>query len=108
MLPEPRHIGGRCVLKKGQNRIKDSSGRTGFLLSLPYWVYFAFFMAWPLIFSLVLVFHEWDIYTPMRWVGLGNFVRLFQDNLFWQAILNTLYFLVIHIPLQIGKLNKKG
>ncbi|HOH08971.1 MAG TPA: sugar ABC transporter permease, partial [bacterium] len=80
----------------------NRSSRTGFLLSLPYWAWFAFFMAWPLLFSLVLVFHEWDIYTPMRWVGLGNFVRLFQDDLFWQAILNTLYFLVIHIPLQIG------
>ena len=59
-------------------------------------------MAYPLVFSLVLVFHEWDIYTPMRWVGLHNFVRLFRDELFLQSILNTLLFLAIHIPLQIA------
>jgi multiple sugar transport system permease protein len=81
---------------------KPRSNRVGYFLSLPYWVHFAFFMAYPLIFSLILVFHEWDIYTPMRWVGLRNFVRLFHDSLFWQAILNTLWFLAIHIPLQIG------
>jgi len=84
------------------SRHKAGESRAGLLFSLPYWVWFALFMAYPLLFSLVLVFHEWDIYTPMRWVGLGNFARLFQDDLFWQAILNTLFFLVIHIPLQIG------
>jgi len=58
-------------------------------------------MAYPLLFSFILVFHEWDIYTPMRWVGVHNFIRLFHDDLFWQALLNTFYFLVIHIPAQI-------
>lgn len=76
--------------------------RTGYLLSLPYWLHFLFFMAYPLLFSLFLVFHEWDIYTPMRWVGLRNFSRLFHDEQFWLALLNTLYFLVIHIPAQIA------
>lgn len=58
-------------------------------------------MAYPLIFSLILVFHKWDVYTPMQFVGLRNFVRLFQDDLFLQSLLNTLLFLLIHIPLQI-------
>jgi ABC-type sugar transport system permease subunit len=37
----------------------------------------------------------------MEWNGVDNWVRLFNDRLFWQSILNTLKFLVIHIPLQI-------
>jgi len=37
----------------------------------------------------------------MEWVGLNNFVKLFQDSLFFKSLLNTLVFLVIHIPLQI-------
>jgi len=37
----------------------------------------------------------------MEWVGLGNFVYLFQDALFWKSLGNTFVFLVIHIPLQI-------
>ncbi|MDZ7345776.1 MAG: sugar ABC transporter permease, partial [candidate division KSB1 bacterium] len=79
----------------------SSQQRSGYLLMAPYWLHFLFFMAYPLTFSLILVFHKWDIYTPMQWVGLGNFARLFRDELFFQAILNTLLFLAIHIPLQI-------
>lgn len=37
----------------------------------------------------------------MRWVGLTNFQKLVQDRLFWQAILNTGVFLLLHIPLQL-------
>ena len=37
----------------------------------------------------------------MEWVGLKNFTRLFQDELFYTSLVNTLYFLAIHIPLQI-------
>ncbi len=71
------------------------------LLTGPYWLHFLFFMAYPLVFSFLLVFHKWDVYTPMQWVGMRNFVRLLQDDLFFQAIINTLLFLAIHIPLQI-------
>jgi ABC-type sugar transport system permease subunit len=37
----------------------------------------------------------------MEFIGMGNFSRLAQDSYFWQSILNTLLFLVIHIPLQL-------
>ena len=68
---------------------------------LPYAGYFLVFVAYPLTFSIILMFHRWDILTPMEWVGLKNFTRLFADRLFFKAIGNTLVFLVIHIPLQI-------
>jgi ABC-type sugar transport system permease subunit len=37
----------------------------------------------------------------MEWIGLKNFERLFSDPLFFKAIMNTLKFLLIHIPLQM-------
>ncbi len=81
-------------------RIKNSD-KAGYVMSLPYIISFLVFMAFPLIFSLILVFHKWNIVTPMEWVGLRNFVRLFQDVQFLKAITNTLVFILIHIPLQI-------
>ncbi len=75
--------------------------RSAYLLVLPYIIFFLMFVAYPLIFSLVLIFHRWDIVTPMQWVGLKNFERLIHDPLFFKSILNTLTFLFIHIPLQI-------
>jgi len=76
--------------------------KTGYLMSLPYVIYFCLFIGFPLIFSFVLVFHKWNIVTPMQWIGLRNFYRLFQDVQFFVSIRNTLVFLVIHIPLQIA------
>jgi len=77
------------------------SDKIGYLMSLPYLISFTLFVAFPLVFSFILIFHKWNIITPMEWVGLRNFIRLFQDVQFFKAIGNTLVFLAIHIPLQI-------
>ena len=82
------------------SKIKNSN-KFGFLMSMPYVIYFLIFLAFPLVFSFVLIFHKWNIITPMEFIGVDNFVRMFQDAKFFRAILNTLIFLVIHIPLQI-------
>jgi ABC-type sugar transport system permease subunit len=71
-----------------------------FLVS-PYLLHFSLFITFPIIFSIVLTFHKWNIISPMEYVGVDNFVRLFNDRMFWKAIVNTFVFLVIHIPLQI-------
>ena len=68
---------------------------------LPYLLHLAVFLGYPLAFAFVLIFHRWNIYTPMKWVGLGNVRLLLTDPLIWRALFNTLYFLLIHIPLQL-------
>jgi len=85
----------------GFGKKSTRSNRAGYLMVLPYIVHFIFFVSFPLIFSFILIFHKWDLFTPMQWVGLANFRRLFQDVQFFKAIGNTLIFLSIHIPLQI-------
>ena len=37
----------------------------------------------------------------MEYTGLNNYIRLFSDAVFLRSLLNTLVFLIIHIPLQI-------
>ena len=83
-------------------RSRRRHDRTGVWLSLPYVIFFLAFVAYPLVFSFVLIFHRWNIITPMEWVGLKNFERLIADPLFYRSLGNTLTFLVIHIPLQIA------
>ena len=77
------------------------SDRNGYWFVLPYVIFFLAFVAYPLCFSVILIFHRWNIVTPMEWVGLKNFERLLHDPLFLKSITNTLTFLLIHIPLQI-------
>jgi multiple sugar transport system permease protein len=83
-------------------RVTDSTrDPVGYLMVLPYILHLGVFLGYPLAFAFVLVFHRWNIYTPMKWVGFGNIKLLLSDPLIWQALSNTLYFLAIHIPLQL-------
>jgi ABC-type sugar transport system permease subunit len=68
----------------------------------PYLAHFLVFILFPLVFSLILMFHRWNIISPMEYVGGQNFNMLFKDRLFFRSLLNTLIFLIIHIPLQIA------
>ncbi len=72
-----------------------------YLLVSPYIVHFLLFVAFPVVFSIVLTFHKWNIIAPMEYTGLNNYIRLFNDKTFIKSMGNTLIFLVIHIPLQI-------
>jgi ABC-type sugar transport system permease subunit len=74
---------------------------TPYLMVSPYILHLGFFVVFPIIFSVILMFHRWNIISPMEFVGFQNFAKLVQDRLFFQSIFNTLIFLVIHIPLQI-------
>ncbi len=83
-------------------RRRARSDWRGLAFAAPFLAHLALFFGYPLAFALVLVGHRWDVVTPMEWIGTANVARLFQDDLFAQAMLNTAVFLAIHIPLQIG------
>lgn len=72
-----------------------------YFLVAPYIAHFLLFVAFPVVFSIVLTFHSWNIISPMKFIGLANYTALFQDKFFLQSLVNTLIFLLIHIPLQI-------
>ncbi|MGK8510122.1 carbohydrate ABC transporter permease [Nocardia asiatica] len=56
----------------------------------------AIFLLFPLGFSLYLSFHSWDLFSPMRFVGVDNYRRLFtSDPLFLIALRNTAVFTVL-------------
>ncbi|RHW18444.1 sugar ABC transporter permease [Sphingomonas gilva] len=65
------------------------------------------FFAVPAIASLFLSFTDFDIYAladlaNLRFVGLQNYGRLIENPLFWRAMGNTLWFVVIGVPLTVG------
>ncbi len=72
-----------------------------YLLVSPYIVHFLLFVSFPVVFSIVLTFHNWNIISPMEYSGTANYIKMFNDKTFFISIFNTLIFLVIHIPLQI-------
>jgi multiple sugar transport system permease protein len=72
-----------------------------YLMVSPYLLHLFIFILFPVVFSLFLMFFRWNIISPMKYIGLQNFYKLFQDRMFFKSLGNTLIFLIIHIPLQI-------
>ena len=72
-----------------------------YLLVSPYLIFVIVFVLFPVLFCFFLTFNKWNIIAPMHFIGTDNYTRLFRDKLFWTAILNTLKFLLVHIPLQL-------
>jgi multiple sugar transport system permease protein len=61
----------------------------------------------PVLAALALSFTDFDIYaladlTNLRLVGLRNYGELLQRPEFWNALGNTLYFVVAGVPISIG------
>lgn len=65
----------------------------------PFFILFAVFGLFPLLFSVVLSFHHWDIgqgLAGMQAVGLSNYsYLLFQDDWLRKALYNTLWIAVV-------------
>ncbi|BBA34119.1 sugar ABC transporter permease [Methylocaldum marinum] len=73
----------------------------------PALVLIAVFFFLPAAASLFLSFTDFDIYAlgdleRLRFVALENYLRLLRDPLFWTALKNTLYFVLIGGPLSVA------
>jgi raffinose/stachyose/melibiose transport system permease protein len=77
---------------------------TGYVFTAPALLILAAFLLYPIGYSLWLSLHEWDGYTP-RWgpfVGLENYRTLAGDEVFWRATWNSVVFVVVRTPLEVG------
>lgn len=74
----------------------------GYLFTSPWILGFLFFIVFPLITSFYLSFTRYDILSAPRWIGLGNWVRMFtQDPRFWSATEATFKYVIFEVPLRL-------
>ncbi len=67
----------------------------------------ALFFIGPVLAGLALSLTDFDLYAladwhNLRFVGLANYLHVLQLPLFWKALANTVYFVVVGVPLSIG------
>jgi multiple sugar transport system permease protein len=80
-----------------------SSKWTGILYLAPITLFVAVFTAFPLSQMVWMSFHNWSLIAPPKWVGLANFVRVYNDRQFWTSLQFTLkYTLYITPILMVG------
>ena len=65
------------------------------------------FLVLPICAALLLSFTDFDIYAlanldNLRFVGIGNYVDVLKTPLFWKALGNTVWFVVLALPLSLA------
>jgi multiple sugar transport system permease protein len=69
----------------------------------PWIIGFIAFYVYPMLASLYFSFTHYDILSQPKWVGLSNYKFMFtSDPQFWQAMRNTLWMIVVAVPLQVA------
>jgi multiple sugar transport system permease protein len=81
--------------------------RAAWCLVAPALLVIGLFFFLPVLTALVMSLTDFDLYAlanlkNLRFVGIDNYLTLLRTPLFWQALGNTLYFVVIGVPLSIA------
>jgi ABC-type sugar transport system permease subunit len=63
--------------------------KVGYLMSLPFFIFFFFFVFLPVIINFFLSFTNYNLLT-YKFVGFKNYINIFTDKLFLLSVKNTL------------------
>lgn len=86
---------GRQQKKKYSTRIM----LIGYAFILPALGFNLLFDWYPMLDGVVMSFFRWDGFRTATFVGLRNFVQIFQDDVFWTSVQNMLFFFFAGIVL---------
>lgn len=74
----------------------------GWVFVAPQFIGLLIFALIPLVMSFVISFHDWDgIADTMKFVGVKNYVHQAMDSDFQKALVNTVIYSIMYIPLNI-------
>jgi multiple sugar transport system permease protein len=59
------------------------------------------FFLYPLLSAIYFSFTKFDLLTVPQWVGLDNYKRMGDDPFLWQSVRNTLWMVVVFVPVRI-------
>jgi ABC-type sugar transport system permease subunit len=69
------------------------------LFIAPFFILFAVFFVYPILFSFWLSLHDTRGLGRAEFVGVGNFLLLLRDQFFWGSMLNAAILFFIYVPL---------
>ncbi|MDX6504213.1 MAG: multiple sugar transport system permease protein, partial [Gaiellaceae bacterium] len=102
--------------RKGQRKADWRRRRTVLAFMSPWILGFSVFFGYPLVTTVYLSFHHYDLLSSPKGIGVANYQYLLGgipwindfvsyngtgDPLIWKAIKNTLWVIAIMVPLQV-------
>ena len=74
----------------------------GYLFILPTFIGYTAFIIGPILAAIGFSLTSYDILSPPEFVGLENYINLFSDPRLQKVYLNTIYFTVVAVSLNVG------
>ena len=86
---------------KGRKRKVTNENIWGYIFVLAPFVIFALFTLYPILDAFVISFQK---YKPLKteWVGLANYTATLKNSLFYKALINTVVYTGITVPLSMA------
>lgn len=78
---------------------RRDDGWRGWLFALPQLILFVVFLLVPTLFGFFISLHRWHVLAKTHpFIGFGNYGAALSDDIFWLALRNTIYFVVLVVP----------
>ncbi len=72
-----------------------------YLFILPAALLLGIFMFYPLVYSFMISFTQWDLSATRTYVGLSNYRALIMSPDFWNSVLYTVYYVLGVLPVSL-------
>jgi multiple sugar transport system permease protein len=73
----------------------------GYSFIAPAVILVAAFLIYPIAYVIYISFNKWNILLAPSPVGVANYRFIFSDSNFWDAVVNTIYFVGLAVPFQM-------
>ncbi|AEH50490.1 carbohydrate ABC transporter permease [Pseudothermotoga thermarum] len=74
----------------------------GLLYISPWLIGTAIFTVYPFMASFILGFMDYRLTGAPKFVGLANYIRMFNDKLFWISLFATFKFVLLSVPARLA------
>ena len=93
--------GPHVIAGRRRPRLGRKESGMAYLFISPALILFIVFTMLPAVMALFFSFTNYDILSALKWVGMDNFVRLWNDEMFFRSLLNVTYYTVLFVPSMI-------
>ncbi len=73
----------------------------GYLFAAPFLIGFLAFVAFPMLFSIWLMFQKWDLLSDPVFVGMRNIEKALSDERALKSLYNSAYYTILAVPVQL-------
>ncbi len=79
-------------------KLKNRETLAAYLFLAPFIILFSIFVIRAVIMAINMSFFDWTILKPVKpFIGLANYKELFQDDVWWLSLRNTIYFALMTV-----------